>query len=191
VNHDLAAKDSREDKHPPRTCKDHVVEGAEFTLVLGELTRGRMANSAFSAIWSLHSFVAYSLFQLPRFFLPTVLPAWTISWMMSVPFAPFSTRRMRWPSKATATLIAARSRCSERDFDWRTLDAQRPAKRLIRSRRMSGRRAHLFEAGWHSRRRPVDPHKVAREPCAGRQTVKSLRARSLRRALAPHDDCAG
>jgi hypothetical protein len=107
VDHDLAAKDSREDKHPPRTCKDHVVEGAEFTLVLGELTRGRMANSAFSAIWSLHSFVAYSLFQLPRFFLPTVLPAWTISWMMSVPFAPFSTRRMRWPSKATATLIAA------------------------------------------------------------------------------------
>src|SRR5271166_391785 len=37
----------------------------------------------------------------------------------------------------------------------------------IKSRRMSGRRVHLFEAGWHSRRKPLDPHKVAREPPAG------------------------
>jgi hypothetical protein len=69
VDHDLAAKDSSENKHPRRTCKDHVLEGVEFTLVLGELIRGKMANSAFSAIWSLHNFIAYSLFQLPRFLL--------------------------------------------------------------------------------------------------------------------------
>ena len=82
--------------------------------------------------------------------------------------------------QATATLIAARSPCSGHDFDLRTLDARPPTKRLVRSRRMSGRRAHLFEAGWHSRRRPLDPHKVAREPPPGRQTAKSLRTRSLR-----------
>ncbi len=41
VDDDLAAKDSSEDKHPRRTCKDHVLEGAEFTLVLGELIRGK------------------------------------------------------------------------------------------------------------------------------------------------------
>ena len=69
VDHDLAAKDFSGDKHPRRTCKDHVLERAEFTLVLGDLFVERMANSAFSAVWSLHSFVAYSLFQLPRFLL--------------------------------------------------------------------------------------------------------------------------
>ena len=73
----------------------------------------------------------------------------------------------------------------------RALDARPRAESLIRSRRMSGRRAHRFEAGWRIRRRPVDPHKGATEPSAGRQTAKSLQSRSLRRALAPRDDCAG
>jgi hypothetical protein len=73
----------------------------------------------------------------------------------------------------------------------RTLDARPRAESLITSRRMSGKRAHRFEAGWRIRRRPVDPHKGATEPSAGRQTAKSLQSRSLRRALAPRDDCAG
>jgi Helix-turn-helix domain, rpiR family len=91
----------------------------------------------------------------------------------------------------SAPTITRFSRCSGRDFDWRTLDAGPRTKSLIKSRRMSGRRAHLREVGWHSRRRPLDPHKVARGPSAARQTVKSLHTRSLRRALALHDDCAG
>jgi hypothetical protein len=33
------------------------------------------------------------------------------------------------------------------DFDWRTLDAGPRTKSLIKSRKMSGRRAHLREAG--------------------------------------------
>jgi hypothetical protein len=73
----------------------------------------------------------------------------------------------------------------------RALDARPRAESLVRSRRMSGRRAHRFEAGWRIRRRPVDPHKGATKPSTGRQTAKSLHRRSLGRALAPRDDCAG
>jgi hypothetical protein len=47
-------------------------------------------------------------------------------------------------------------------------------KSLPKSRRMSGRRAHLREAGYNSRRSPLDPHKAAREPSAARQMLKSL-----------------
>jgi hypothetical protein len=73
----------------------------------------------------------------------------------------------------------ARSRGSWRDFDRHSRRATTHTN-LVKSHRMSGRRAHLFAAAWHSRRRPLGPHKVAREPPAGRQTVKSLHTRSLR-----------
>ena len=70
------------------------------------------------------------------------------------------------------------------------LDEGPRASSLIKSRRMSGRRVHLFEAGWHIRRRQLDLHKVVREPSAGRQRAKSLQTRSPHRALVRRDDCA-
>jgi hypothetical protein len=61
----------------------------------------------------------------------------------------------------------------------------------FKSRRMFGGRAHPCLAGSHSRRRPLGPHKVAREPSAVRQTAKSPHTRWQRPVLAQHDDCAG
>ena len=66
-----------------------------------------------------------------------------------------------------------------------SLDARPRAYNPIKSRIMSGRRAHLFEAAWHSRRRPPDPHKVAREPSAGRRM-----ARSLQNSIAASSACS-
>jgi hypothetical protein len=146
VDHDLAAKDSCEDKHPRQTCKNHVLEGAEFTLVLGELIRGKDGEldllgtlvlaqlcCAFAlpvaAVLAVVNDLANGLTGLDDFMGIVGAVCALLDALDAVAF------------KAPATLLAARSRCSGRDFDWRTLDARPPTKRLIRSRRMSGRRA--------------------------------------------------
>jgi MFS family permease len=61
----------------------------------------------------------------------------------------------------------------------------------IRSRRMSGRRAHSLEAGRRIRRSPADPHRVAKGPSSASRTAQSRHCRSLRREPAPRDGCAG
>ena len=108
---------------------------------------------------------------------------------------PFSTlwkvTRSTRPASTSWVDGRAPSPCSGGDFDGRTLNARPRTYSATKSRRMSGRRAHLCEAGRHSRRRSPDPHKVVREPSADRQTVKSLQTRSPRRALVRRDDCAG
>jgi hypothetical protein len=50
----------------------------------------------------------------------------------------------------------------------------------FRSRRRSGRRAHPLGARWRSRRKSLDPHKVARARSASRQKVRSRHIRSRR-----------
>jgi hypothetical protein len=69
VDHDLAAKDSSEDKHRAGLARITSSKVQSSRWSFANLFVERMANSAFSAISSLHSFVAYSLFQLPRLLL--------------------------------------------------------------------------------------------------------------------------
>ena len=84
--------------------------------------------------------------------------------------------------------IARLERNAREELKWRSASDLKADELFLKGRRvegfrshtMSGRRAHLREAGWHSRRRPLDPRKVARELSTSPQKVKSLHTRSLR-----------
>ena len=147
---------------------------------LQALQAGQAGPSARSRIMAVFSMP--SLSRWPRAFALRTQKPFSALWKVTRSTRPASTS---WVDGR------APSPCSGGDFDGRTLNARPRTYSVTKSRRMSGRRAHLCEARRHSRRTSPDPHKVVREPSADRQTVKSLQTRSPRRALVPRDDCAG